>query len=182
METEERLFTTDNTAYAVAIYGNQNDRDEVAYLLESLFYYVDKRASHGWTEEERNKVKNKIHEDVEKMHGSADNIIAMQKALYTLDVINDYYCNELHGTGDIDYNVEDYIYNTEVYSISDDPIEFWSNTIEEREKVERAIEELEQKALMAGDLSMLVKFDKQFIDNPNVTGNDILKYISSINE
>ena len=66
METEERLFTTDNTAYAVAIYGNQNDRDEVAYLLESLFYYVDKRASHGWTEEERNKVKNKIREDAWK--------------------------------------------------------------------------------------------------------------------
>lgn len=180
METAEKLFTTDNNAYAVTIYGNQDERDEVAYLLESLYYYIDKRPSHGWTEEEKNKAKQKIHDDVEKLHGKSTDIIASQKAFFTLDVINDYYRNELHGAGDTDYEVTDYIYNTEVYSISDDPIEFWSNTIEEREKVEKAINELEQEALMKGDLSMLVAFDKQFIGNPKVTGADILKYIKSI--
>lgn len=181
MNTENVLYPNKKIAFVLT--GTEDELDEAVYLFEALFHYIEGRAEYGWTESERDAAMKMLAEDAQRLKGEAALIIKMQSNLFTIDVINKYYKKVLRGKGNIHYSVDDYIYNDEFYDVADDPITFWTNTIAEREYVKLRLQQYQNR--MMGDLkglNSLALMDREFIKNPLLTGDEIIRFLDMTEE
>lgn len=163
---------------AISLSGTKDDLNEAVYLLKVLFRYITERDVHGWMGEEIKASMEHLIEEAASFNGAASEILRRQGELFTPDAVNHYYKKTLRGSGDIQYSVDDYIYNDEFYDVEDRPITFWTNTISEREEVKRRLQMYQNK--MTKDLqsiNSLALMDREFIKNPLLTGDEIIRFL-----
>lgn len=166
-----------NGDFAFTLTGTEDELDEVVYLFQALFHYIEHRKDHGWTEDEQKKSMEYLTEEVNNLDGNCAKIILQQDKIFEIDSVNKYYKKVLRGEGDIRYSVDEYLYNEEYYDVEDKPITFWTNTISEREYVISRLSSYQKK--MFFNLRALSEMDKEFIKNPLLTGDDIIRYLDT---
>lgn len=180
MEREDIFYN--NGEFAFLMTGTMDDIDEAAYLFEAIYQYISNRKEHGWTEDEISRCMKKVTSDAEGLSGNAAAILLKQDELFTPDAINKFYKKVLRGQGDIKYNVDEYLYNEEYYGINDDPITFWTNSLKERDEVNRRLNDFENKILSLASVQAIrsaASIGKEFISNKLLTADEILRYLDT---